>query len=199
MSSKDKNGVSYGVGRTRNFATLVYPDSAPDDWQSIIADSKISVLISPLHDNDYNKDGTPKKPHYHVIAMFSSVKTVAQAKAFFETFNGVGCEAIASLRGYARYLCHLDNPDKAYYRVDEVVAFSVDYIDLIFTSKDRFSCVQQMIDHIEKYDITSYADIVRYAMANRRDWFYCLVKYDKLFIRDYIKSTTWKKHKTEFV
>ena len=51
--------------RKRNYATLVYPDSAPENWQEILSELKVPVFISPLHDKDVNADGKPKKPHYH--------------------------------------------------------------------------------------------------------------------------------------
>lgn len=47
--------------------------------------------------------------------MFDGVKTIEQAKDLFEQIGGVGCEKVNSIRGYARYLCHLDNPEKAQY------------------------------------------------------------------------------------
>ena len=40
------------VGRTRNYATVVYPESAPEGWQSILEDQFVSAFISPLHDCD---------------------------------------------------------------------------------------------------------------------------------------------------
>lgn len=106
--AKDKNST---LPRTRNYACIVYPDSAPENWQNIVAESKIPCFISPLHDKDVNPDGTPKKPHYHVMVMYDGPKTEEQAKAFFSTFNGVGPEVVNSVRGYARYLKHMDNPE----------------------------------------------------------------------------------------
>ena len=81
--------------------TLIH---APDNWVDIIENEKVPVFISPLHDNDVNANGEDKKPHYHVLAMFDSVKTVEQAKVFLKKFGGVGCETVNSLRAYARYL-----------------------------------------------------------------------------------------------
>ena len=66
MSSKNTNGESYGKGRTRNFATVIYPESAPSDWKEILNQEFIPAFISPLHDRDTNPTGEPKKPHYHV-------------------------------------------------------------------------------------------------------------------------------------
>ena len=110
--AKDK---SSGGGRTRNFATVVYPESAPDNWQSILEEQFVPAFISPLHDSDLNPTGEPKKEHYHVVIMYDSVKTMEQAQDLFQKIGGVGCERVQSIRGYARYLCHLDNPDKHQY------------------------------------------------------------------------------------
>ena len=111
---------SSNLGRTRNFATIVYEESAPKNWKEILQDFFVPVFISPYHDKDVNPDGTPKKPHWHVLIMFESVKTREQATELFSRINGVGCEKVNSLRGYARYLCHLDNPEKFQYDLDDV-------------------------------------------------------------------------------
>ena len=76
----------------------------------------VAALISPLHDKDTNPSGEPKKPHYHVLLMFEGVKDYeTQVKPIFAEIGGVGREMVNSARGYARYLCHLDNPEKAQY------------------------------------------------------------------------------------
>lgn len=79
--------------RTRNFATVVYPDSAIDNWQDILIEQRIPCFISPIHDKDLNPNGEPKKAHYHILLMFDSVKTQAQAKEVFDLINAVGCNA----------------------------------------------------------------------------------------------------------
>ena len=56
--------------RTRNFASIVYPESAPEDWKEILIQQFVPAFISPLHDQDVNPGGEIKKPHYHVILMF---------------------------------------------------------------------------------------------------------------------------------
>ena len=82
-------------------------------------------MISPLHKDDVNPYGEVKKPHYHVIVMFDSVKTLEQFAEFADTFGGVGKEKVNSIRGYARYLCHLDNPEKAQYNPYDVVCIRI--------------------------------------------------------------------------
>ena len=66
-------------------------------------------------DEDGNKIVKPKKPHYHVMIMYDSVKTIEQAREVLSAIGGVGVEIVNSVRGYARYLCHLDNPEKYQY------------------------------------------------------------------------------------
>lgn len=195
MSSKNANGETYGKGRTRNFACVVYPESAPENWRSIIAESKIPVFISPLHDKDVNPTGEPKKPHYHVLAMYESVKKPEQAKEFFESFGGVGCETVNSIRGYSRYLCHLDNPEKVQYSIDDVVAYGgADFIHAIGTAADKAKAIREMIAYIEENDVVSFAELTRYSSINRSDWFDCLINSGAYVIKEYIKSRYWELH-----
>ena len=90
-------------GRLRNFATVVYPESAPKDWQEILARHFVPCFVSPLHELDKNPTGEPKKPHHHIILMFEGKKSIEQAKSIFETIGGVGCEPVNSLRTHAIY------------------------------------------------------------------------------------------------
>ena len=150
--------------RTRNYATIVYPESAPSDWQEILSNHHIPAFISPLHDNDVNPTGEPKKPHYHVILAFEGVKTWEQAKSIFDSLNGVGCEAINSLRGYARYLCHLDNPEKHQYLVEDVRSLcGADYSSTIGLATDKYKAISEIIDFCVDENIISFAYLLEYA------------------------------------
>ena len=94
--------------RVRNFATVVYPESAPKDWQDILSSHCVPAFTSPLHDKATNPTGEPKKPHYHVVLMFEGKQSIEQFQEIFNTIGGDGCEVVKSLRSYARYLGHLD-------------------------------------------------------------------------------------------
>ena len=195
MSEKKSKSAT---SRTRNYACVVYPESAPENWQTIISESKVPVFISPYHDKDINADGTPKKPHYHVQTMYDAPKTREQATEFFQSFGGVGCEVIGSTRAYARYLCHLDNPEKVQYNVDDVVAYGgADYRHTIGTASDIQKAIREMMAYIEENDMTSWSDLALYAAENRSDWFDALTRSASYFTKEYIKSRTWKLHHTE--
>ena len=53
--------------RSRGWACIVYPESAPENWTETLNEAHIETLISPLHDKDVTAEGSPKKPHYHVL------------------------------------------------------------------------------------------------------------------------------------
>lgn len=179
--------------RTRNYATVVYPESAPSNWLEILGDQKIGALVSPLHNRDINPDGTPKKDHYHVMILFDAVKTPAQAQEVFDKIGGVGHEIVQSARGYARYLCHLDNPEKVQYDKGEVQAFGgADYNDIISIVTDRYKALREMMDYIKQNNVTCYADLVDYAEENQFSWFVVLADSGTIFIKEYLKSRQWK-------
>jgi len=198
MASKNTKGESYGKGRTRNYVTIVYPEIAPENWLTTISESRVPVFISPLHDKDINATGEPKKPHYHVMAMFDTVKTLEQAKSFFETFGGVGCEDVKSVRACARYFCHLDNPEKAKYSIDDVKQYGgADYMHSIGCASDKAKAIREMVAYIEENDITCWADLFLYASQDRSDWFDALINSAAYVTKEYIKSRAWKLHQLE--
>ena len=192
MASKNSSGDTYGKGRTRNYATVVYPDSAPTDWQDILSQQFVPCFISPLHDRDLNPTGEPKKAHYHVLIAYDTVKTIEQAKMLVETINGVGCEIVNSLRGYARYLCHLDNPEKAQYNQEDVRTMcGADYASTIGLATDKYKALGEMQDFCEKYNVVSFYCLSKYARTHRTDWYRILCDCGSVYMREYLKSKQW--------
>lgn len=184
----DKKSTS----RYRNFATVVYPDSAPPNWMDILGDQLVPSFLSPFHAADQNPDGTSKKSHYHVMFMYDGMKSIDQVKSVFTLFGGVGCEVIGSIRGYARYLCHLDNPEKKQYPVDQVRSFAgADYMSVIGLPSDRYKAIAEMEDFCERYNVVSFYLLSRYASAHRSDWHKVLSESASVYMREYLKSRLW--------
>ena len=184
----DKNGYV----RTRNYACVVYADSAPSDWRERLASTFIPSFVSPYHDKDLNPTGEPKKSHWHVMIMFDSVKTIEQAKEVFDKIGGVGCERINSLRGYARYLCHLDNPEKQQYLKDDVQCLcGADYLEVIGLVSDKYAAIDEMVQFCEKYNIISFYLLHKYAIAHRSDWKRILADSGAIVMREHLKSKAW--------
>lgn len=179
--------------RTRNYATVVYPESAPIDWLEHLEQTFTPCLISPLHDEDINPSGEPKKEHYHVLLLFDTVKTKEQAKEVIAEIGGVGCEPVNSVRGYARYLCHLDNPEKAQYQIEDVKQFcGVDYREIISLASDKYKAIREMIAWCNDNEVYAYSDLMEYAMIEREDWFIALSDNSTMVIKEYLKSKIWK-------
>ncbi len=192
MASKNSSGETYGKGRTRNFATVVYADSAPEKWQDILSDLRVPAFISPYHDKDKNPTGEEKKPHWHVMLMFEQVKTIDQAKEIFDKIGGVGCEIINSVRGYSRYLTHADNPEKHQYSQDDVKALcGADYAAAIGLATDKYKAMGEMQDFCEKYNIKSFYILSKYARSNRSDWYRILCDCGAVYMDRYLKSRDW--------
>lgn len=184
--------------RTRNFACLVYPESAPEKWQEILVEQFVPAFISPLHDKDENPGGEIKKAHYHVMIMFDSTKTTEQAKEIFDKIGGVGCEIVQSTRGYARYLCHMDNPEKHQYLVEDVRSLcGADYTGTIGLATDKYKAIGEMIDFCEDNNIVSYSELLVYCRTERFDWFRVLCDNGTMVMIQYLKSRTWTNRPQE--
>ena len=52
MTDKEKS-IKQDKTRAKDWTFIVYPESAPEDWRSILADRlQVKAIISPLHDKD---------------------------------------------------------------------------------------------------------------------------------------------------
>ena len=178
--------------RTKNFATVVYPESCPENWLEVLGELLIPCFVSPLHDKDFNPNGEPKKSHYHVLFRFDGVKTLEQVKEILPKIGGVGCEPVNSIRGYARYLCHLDNPEKAQYDTAKVRCFcGADYIDTVNLITDKYKVITEILDYCDQNKIYSYRNLVQYCRVNRPEWFRVLCDNGSYVVLEYLKSAQW--------
>lgn len=192
-NTQSKKTSTKGRGRTRNYATVVYPESAPADWLAVLDSLHVPAFVSPLHNADVNADNTPKKAHYHVLIMFAGVKTREQAQAVMDAIGGVGCESVSTVRGYARYLVHADNPEKAQYSKSDVKAFSgADYDAITHLPTDDVKITREMMQFIRANQISSFAQFADICAVEHEDWFRALVTRSTYFIKEYIKSLVWE-------
>mgnify|MGYP000849114105 CR=1 FL=1 len=177
--------------RTRNWTCIVYPDSTPENWIDILNDMHIEFVISPLHDQDKNANGELKKPHWHVMLMFGGVKTYDQVKEITDQINCPRPERCHNAKAMVRYMAHLDNPDKAQYKIEDIRAYGgVDLQELLRpTSSERYSIIREMIDYVRNEHIIELQDLIDYAISERYDdWFPLLCDSCTYVINQYIKS-----------
>ena len=189
--------MSEKQNRTRNWSTIVYPESATENWIMLLEEMKLPCFISPLHDKDINPTGEPKKAHYHVIFAFEGPKTKEQIQTIVTAIGGVGCEKVSSLRAYARYLIHLDNPTKAQYKAEDVLALGgLDYYAQICSVADKYASIADMIDFCETNQIRSYAQLLKYCKDERQDWFRVLCDNGTYVLKEFLKSADWTDRHT---
>ena len=175
-------------GRTRNFATVVYPESAPDNWIERLEELHVAVLVSPLHDKD-------KNPNYHVLLMFEGPKDFeTQIKPIFDSIGAVGRELVNSVRGYARYLCHLDNPEKAQYSPVEVLQMGgADYYAITNLPTDNRKMLADIMAFIQESEIYSFAEFLDVSRTHRPEWFTLVVNSNGWIVKEFIKSLEWER------
>lgn len=186
--------------RKRNWTFVIYPDSAPQNWQEILDEEHIEWIKSPLHDKDVNADGTPKKPHWHIILLFDGNKSYEQIKEIADKVHAPSPKYIQSVRAMVRYCAHLDNPDKAQYKVSDIIGHGgVDLAELLKpTASSRYEHISEMIDYISDNHVTEFIDFMRYAKKNRYDdWFPLLCDSAAFIIREVIKSNRFKKSQVQ--
>lgn len=126
--------------RSTYWATICYPESMKKEPKAILDhfnQRSIGFYLSPLHDRDLDEDGNAKKPHYHLLMRFASLKSQLQVQIILNEITDVQPVIISNLTQYGRYLLHLDNPEKAQYNKEDVIS-NLDYNDFLAKEKKQF-------------------------------------------------------------
>ena len=138
------------MARSSNWLFCVYPESLPDDWQDYLISTHVQTCVSPLHDRDINPTGEPKKPHYHVLVRFESLKSEEQVISLYSYLNGTKPIVCQSVRGSVRYFCHLDNPEKYQYDVNDIKTFNSFDVSEVNKPTDAqiYKCIKDIVRYI---------------------------------------------------
>lgn len=149
--------------KKRNWAFVLYPESAPEDWREQLQKTGLQCAISPLHDKDTNPDGEPKKPHYHVILCYSGPTSYNVVRALTNGKLGQTVpQPLEQVRGYYRYLTHADNPEKAQYSAGDIQllnGFDIrDYVEMTKSEVMRYK--RELLAFVRDNDILEYSDLL---------------------------------------
>ncbi len=179
----------------RNWAFVVYPDSLPSNWEEVIIETGLPMAFSPLHDKDINVDGTPKKPHYHVICYYKNPTTSRAVKEYVtDKLNGTIPIKLESMIGMYRYHLHLDNPEK--YQYDDrqrrfFNGFDVNKVDAL-TYTEVSKLLQQIQKFIIKNKILEYADLLDILLDSEAYQLWDIAKNNTIMLDRYISSRRYK-------
>lgn len=167
--------------RARNWSFIVYPESAPENWQDILQDYHVRTVVSPIHDLDITKSGELKKPHFHILVMFEGKKSYTQiCEMYTEKLCCTIPQKVESVRSLVRYFCHLDNPEKAQYKTVDLTAYAGVDLDAIMrpSEGDQRTLLLTIGNFINQSDIDEYCDLWAYALENNlNDWIAVIADY----------------------
>ncbi|MDN5653388.1 replication protein [Lactococcus lactis] len=177
--------------RYRNWSWIIYPESAPENWRTLLDETGEKWIESPLHDSDINETtDEKKKPHWHIIVSFANKKSYKQAKEVSEKLNAPEPKRVKSLQGAVQYLWHRNNPEKFQYDKSKVVAHNGfkyrQYLSDIGVDTD--SILQEVIQWIRESGCSEYRDLVDYAVTERFDDWFPTVRSQTIFLNSYLRS-----------
>ena len=185
--------------RSRNWSWIIYPESAPENWRTILDESGEKWIESPLHDKDINElTGEPKKPHWHIIISFSNKKSYKQAKLISELLNAPEPQSVGSLQGSVQYLWHRNNPEKYQYNKADVVAHNGfkyrQYLTDVGVDTDII--LQEVIQWVKETGCSEYGDLVDYSVSEKFDDWFQTVRSQTIFLTAYLRSN---RHRPKFI
>lgn len=184
-------------GRSRAYAFMLYEESMADNWREILTESHVPIAVA-YHDKDTNPDGQLKKPHYHVLMSFDVKKSVAQivdivARIVANTGGVPSPETVGSLRGYTRYLTHMDNPEKYQYTREALQLFNgFEYDTLIAREDDDFAMLGEIFSYVDDNDIRYTSELMRRLKKDNFELFKIACKRTYAVV-EYVKSYAYEQ------
>jgi hypothetical protein len=178
------------VQKKRNWAFVLYPDSAPADWLEQLQLTGLQGAVSPLHCDDFNPDGTKKKAHYHVIICYSGPTSFNVVSKLTESLRQPFPIPLEQVRGYYRYFTHKDNPEKAQYLESDIKTFNgfciSDYVEL--TKSEVMIIKRDLQKLIRDADILEYSELMDLLQDNDMTLQYEVASNNTYFFDKYITS-----------
>ncbi|TLG78302.1 replication protein [Vagococcus zengguangii] len=171
MSNK-KNTTKKSKLTAKYWSLIIYPDSAPTNWQEIISEGYTQWACSPLHDKDINPTGEPKKAHYHVLIKWNGRKDYQTMLRLTGRLKAPNPQVCNSTLGMLRYFTHLDNPEKYQYDEKDIQTFNGYDINSILhpETKDKDRILTEIYTFIVDNAITEYWELVEYANQEQPNW-----------------------------
>lgn len=181
--------------RARNWSWIVYPESAPENWITLLDEMGEKWIESPLHDKDVNETTNEiKKAHWHIIISFANKKSYKQMVGISKLLNAPEPKSIANLQGAVQYLWHRNNPEKYQYNKSDVVAHNGfkyrQYLTDIGVDTDMI--LQEIIQWVQETGCSEYGDLVNYSVSEKFDDWFPTVRRQTIFLTAYLRSNRHK-------
>lgn len=176
--------------KKRNWAFVLYPESAPKNWRERLQETGLQCAVSPLHDKDVDSTGEAKKAHYHVILTYSGPTSYNVVKSLTDSLNQPIPQALEQVKGYYRYFTHKDNPEKAQYDEREITTINgFNIADFSELTRSEVSEIKKLLQSlIRKFDIREYSDLMDYLQDEEMNLEYEVASNNTYFFDKYIAS-----------
>lgn len=173
--------------KARYWTFVAYPESLTTDLKTFLDDNCLIYAISPLHDKDIDITGEPKKPHYHVLLEFPGPTTYKNVKEnITDELKQPIPKPIMTIRGAYRYLCHLDNPEKAQYNVSDIV--KSESFELVLCKSEVTTLKALILEDIKNNRIKEYYDLLQYYLNQGDMDRFDIVANNTIFFSTYLGS-----------
>ena len=152
----------------RKFTAIVYPDATDyngtcDDVISRVENWGFPEWAYILHDKDVNPDGTPKKPHYHVVVKKQSPTSLITVSRQL----GIPSNYVQPVRNWKKmikYLVHDEQEDKIRYEVEEIVCNDFKQVMSYFHDEDETEQARRILQYITESDCISYSQLLNWCI-----------------------------------
>lgn len=181
--------------RSSNWAFILYPESAPSEWELLLKRLLIPVAISPLHEPTNDQGEFEKKPHHHVFLKFDSLQSYSQVYDItHDLLNATVPQKVRSPRAMIRYFCHKDDPEKQQFEFADITTMNGFDINLYVNSTEAevLQNISRVTELINGMEIIEYCDLVDYLVKNDMHDLFASVRHNASFYQYYITS---KRHK----
>lgn len=154
------------------------------------------------------KVGDLKDPHFHGMIRFQSKKNPSQVLKFLAPLGVKFVLALGnklndpsqqslSWRGYARYLTHRDNPEKAQYSDKDVQVFNAPAYNVtaaMTSSGSKAWLLAPVFDFIKDNEIFDWSFLIDY-LRDHDPQMYELAFANSGKVREYMKACVWREYR----
>lgn len=160
--------------RVKNWALIIYPESAPANWRDIICEIGAPWANSPLHDKDVDVNGCLLKPHYHVVIKFSLLKSYQQMLKLTGKLCAPNPQRCESLASSVIHFTHENYADREKYQYDKKDIETYNRFDLVGllkpTKTEKHAILKALRAFSKENDITELEDLYDYTDEKLPYW-----------------------------
>lgn len=158
LTIKLESGAEIPNYKTRTFSFLLYPDTNDRHKAALEVLQNSYSFLGILHDqdemvvNEETGEKAPKPDHWHCIVKFKQPRYLSAVSAELGVEPNLFRDC-KSFDGYARYMLHLDNPEKHQYEFSALTGTLKDLAEKAIigqeTEDDQFLRIMEILDSVD--------------------------------------------------